>query len=238
MENERIRISAKNLGQLALTDYCPRCFWLKLKLNNKLPWQIFPGIFSTIDSYSKKITWQYFEKFNKLPTWFKPFGEFTGLVPVPGWSKFSIVDEQFNIKLTGVPDDIFIMVADGRYFIIDYKTAKFTENQDALLPMYMVQLNGYAHIFEKLKMGKIGGLGLCYYEPQGDAPTVAFETVLQEDGFVMPFRAHLKNIELRPEGIVLPLLKDVRMYADMETAPVGRDGCRDCGVLENVVGLL
>jgi len=30
--------------------------------------------------------------------------------------------------LTGVPDDIFIM-ADGRYFIVDYKTAKYTGNR-------------------------------------------------------------------------------------------------------------
>ena len=162
MNQDILQISAKNLGQLALSDYCPRCFYLKLKLQFKLPWQIFPGIFSTIDSYSKKITWQYFEKHKKLPTWFRPFGEFTGLVPVPGWSKFCIVDEKMGIRLTGVPDDIFIM-ADGRYFIIDYKTARFTENQDKLLGMYRVQLNGYAHIFEKLGMGKIGGLELCYY---------------------------------------------------------------------------
>lgn len=237
MEKERIRISAKNLGQLALPDYCPRCFWFKLKLGFKLPYQIFPGIFSTIDSYSKKITWQYFEKHKKLPTWFKPFGEFTGLVPVPGWSKFSIVDEQFNINMTGVPDDIFIM-DDGRYFIVDYKTAKFTDNQDQLLGMYRVQLNGYAHIFEKLKMGKVGGLGLCYYEPQGNAPTVSFETVLQEDGFVMPFKAYLKDIELDAEGIVLPLLKEVRRYADMETAPGNREHCGECKILGQMVGLL
>jgi hypothetical protein len=81
--NEPIRISDKNMGQLALHDYCPGCFWLKLILQFKLSWQIFPGIFSTIDSYSKKITWQYFDKFKKLPAWFNSFGEFVGLVPVP-----------------------------------------------------------------------------------------------------------------------------------------------------------
>ena len=237
MSNEQIRISAKNLGQLALPNYCPRCFWIKLKLNNKLPWQIFPGIFSTIDSYSKKITWQYFEKFNRVPPWFDPYGDFTGLVPVPGWSKFCIDVEQFNIQLTGVPDDIFIM-EDGRYFIIDYKTAKYTGNQDALLPMYQVQLNGYAYIFEKLGMGEIGGLGLCYYEPQGDAPTVNFETVLQDDGFLMPFRAHLKKIELDPEGVVLPLLKEVRRFGGMEKAPGGRDGCGDCEILSRIMSIL
>jgi hypothetical protein len=53
--SKQIRISAKNLGELALHNYCPRCFWLKLKLNNRLPFQIFPGIFSAIDSYTKDV---------------------------------------------------------------------------------------------------------------------------------------------------------------------------------------
>ena len=231
MNDELVRISAKNLGQLALPDYCPRCFWLKLKLQFKLPWHIFPGIFSTIDSFSKKITWGYFDKFKNVPTWFDPFGKFVGLLPVPHWSKFFIVDRETGIKLTGVPDEIFIM-ADGRYFIWDYKTARVSLLQDALLPLYRVQLNGYALIFERLGMGAVGGLGLCYYEPLGDAPTVNFETVLQEDGFVMPFRAHLKEIELRPEAVVRPLLKEVRRYSDMVDAPEGIGGCQDCEIVD------
>ena len=237
MEKQQIRISAKNLGQLALPDYCPRCFYIKLKLNNKLPWQIFPGIFSTIDSYSKKITWQHFEKFKTVPSWFESFGEFTNLYPVPGWSKFSIIDRQTGIMLTGVPDDIFIM-ADGRYFIIDYKTAKYTGNQDKLLGMYRVQLNGYALIFEKLGLGKVGGLGLCYYEPQADASNVDFQTVIQEDGFFMPFRAHLKEIELGSERIVRPLLKQVREMWDRDVVPEGRAGCGDCRQLELICNLV
>ncbi len=35
----------------------------------------------------------------------------------------------------------------------------------------------------------------------------------------MPFKAHLKKIELDAEGVVRPLLKEVRRYADMEQAP-------------------
>ena len=237
VEKEIIRISAKNLGSMAIPDYCPKCFYIKLKLNNKLPWQIFPGIFSTIDSYSKKITWQYFKKNKKLPPWFNQYGEFKGLLPVPGWSKFSIVDKETGIILTGVPDDIFIM-DNERYFIIDYKTARYTDNQDKLLGMYRVQLNGYALIFEKLEMGKIGGLGLVYYEPQGNAPVVSFETVIQDDGFVMPFVAHLKKIELDAEGIVRPLLKKVRDMVDRDVVPEGRVGCEDCRRMGEVVGML
>lgn len=97
-----------------------------------------------------------------------------------------------------------------------------------------MQLNGYALIFEKLGMGTVGGLGLCYYQPLGDAPIVNFETVLQDNGFSMSFKAHLKEIELRPEAVVLPLLKEVRRYSDMVDAPEGIGGCQDCEILDKL----
>jgi len=50
----QFRISAKTLGELALPDFCPRCFWLKLHAKH-LPLQIFPGIFSSIDAYTKRV---------------------------------------------------------------------------------------------------------------------------------------------------------------------------------------
>ncbi len=95
MNNETIQISAKNLGTLAMPSCCPRCFWLKL--NCKLPYQIFPGIFSSIDSYTKKITWGYYEKFNSLPDWFKPFGDFVMPVKAPGRNIFFVEDEATNV---------------------------------------------------------------------------------------------------------------------------------------------
>ena len=49
-----LRISAKALGELACADFCPRCFWLKLHAR-QLPFQIFPGIFSPIDAYTKRV---------------------------------------------------------------------------------------------------------------------------------------------------------------------------------------
>ena len=119
--NEQIRISAKNLGQLALPNYCPRCFYIKLKLGNKLPWQIFPGIFSSIDSYSKSICWTYYVKHKKLPPWFDKFGKFDCPIKVPGWNKFFLIDEKTNIKLTGIPDEI-VRKKDGSYAILGLKT--------------------------------------------------------------------------------------------------------------------
>ena len=64
-----------------------------------MPYQIFTGIFSTIDSYSKKIKGKYWEKYNKVPPWFGPFGNFTEPVKVPHFSKFSIIDKETNVQL-------------------------------------------------------------------------------------------------------------------------------------------
>ena len=51
---DQLRISAKNLGGLAKPDFYPRCFWLKSRAR-QLPFQIFPGIFSSIDAYTKRV---------------------------------------------------------------------------------------------------------------------------------------------------------------------------------------
>ncbi len=231
---DQIQISAKNLGILALQDYCPRCFWLKLKLQFKMPYQIFPGIFSSIDSYSKKITWNYYEKHKKLPPWFSEFGEFSKPIPVPGWSQFYLIDEETNIKLTGVPDDIF-QIEDGSYFIPDYKTAKYTANQDHLLPMYKVQLNGYSLIAESIGISPVSGVGLIYYEPQTDMTVDKLDQVLLDKGFRMEFKAHCLEVELKPEEVVKPLLAEVRRLADIRQSPEGRRGCGDCGLVSKMV---
>jgi hypothetical protein len=230
-----IQISAKTLGELATPDFCPRCFWIKL--NGKLPYQIFPGIFSSIDSYSKKITWNYYEKFGRLPDWFDEFGDFEKPVKAPGRSKFFIIDKATNIKLTGILDEI-VQKKDGSYFIIDYKTAKFTGKQDELLPMYEVQLNVYALIAEHCGLKPVSGLGLFYYEPQTDITTDDLESVLLDEGFNMPFKAYLLEIELNPEKMILSLLVKARKIADMKTAPKGNDDCKDCEKLNDILELL
>ena len=33
----QIRISATTLGELALQNSCPHCFWIKMRMGNKLP---------------------------------------------------------------------------------------------------------------------------------------------------------------------------------------------------------
>jgi hypothetical protein len=235
IEIEQIRISAKNLGELAMPNFCPRCFWVKL--NCKLPYQIFPGIFSSIDSYSKKITWGYYEKYGELPGWLKSFGDFDKPIKAPGRSKFFYIDEVANVKVTGVTDEI-VQKKDGSYFIIDYKTAKFTGTQDELLPMYEVQLNCYALIAEGCDLKPVTGIGLAYYEPMTALSTSNIAEYLLDDGFKMPFNAHLLPLELNPQGMIVPLLKEVRKLGDMRTPPDGVSECKDCPKLDDILKLL
>lgn len=239
INSQTLRISAKNLGILAQPDYCPRCFYLKLKLQFKLPFQIFPGIFSSIDSFSKKITWTYYDKFKKLPPWFSDFGQYVKPMQVPHYTQFFFVDEETNVELRGVPDEVFL-TKEEFYSIIDYKTSRYTDQQDKLLGMYKVQLNSYALIGERSEIfSPVGQLLLVYYEPHGGILEVEqLEEVLLEEGFNLPFSAHLMELDLNPEQIIKPLLREVRRLADREEAPKGSEFCEDCQRLGALITLV
>ncbi len=231
----QLRISGKNLGQLALPNFCPRCFWLRMKCGDKLPFQIFPGIFSSIDSYTKKVTNLHFERHNRIPRWFDGFGELGEPIQVPHYNRFNLVDPATNILLTGVPDEIFRR-ADGALFIADDKTARFTGHQDELMGMYVTQLNAYAVIAEHIGLGRVAGLGLVYHEPQTDLGPDGVDSVCAAGGFAMRFVAKLLPVELRP-AMIQPLLRRVREICDSPTAPAGRDGCEECRRLDRLIEL-
>lgn len=112
--------------------------------------------------------------------------------------KYDNIDEETNVQLTGVVDEI-LQRKDGSYFIVDYKTARFTANQDILLPVYKVQLNGYALIAEKCGLKPVTGIGLVYYEPQTNVTSDSLDLVLLDKGFHLPFKAHLLELELNPQ---------------------------------------
>jgi hypothetical protein len=222
----QLRISGKNLGQLALATFCPRCFWLRMRCGDRLPYQIFPGIFSSIDSYTKRVTTLHHRRHGRIPKWFEGFGDLGDPVSVPHHTEYRTVDQATDIRLSGVPDEMFRR-PDTSLFITDNKTARFTANQDELLPMYRTQLNAYAVIADRIGLGPVSGLGLIYHEPQTDIADVDLDSVCASDGFSMRFVAKLLPIDLRPDTIP-PLLRQVREICDKPTAPAGRDGCTDC----------
>ncbi len=230
--DEPIIISGKDIGALALNAFCPRCFWIRMRCNRKLPYQIFPGIFSSIDSFTKKVTNIHYEKNLSIPKWLRPF-DVVKPVKSPHYSKFYIIDETTNIKLWGTPDEVF-QRKDGSFFIVDYKTAKYTESQDDLLPLYEVQLNAYAYIGNRNQFNPVSGLGLVYYEPQTDLTSSNLDSILLVDGFHLPFRGKLHALPPNPDGIISPLLQKVRTIVDSVKSPDRKSNCKDCELVDQL----
>ena len=229
----KIRISGKNLGKFALPNACPRCLYLQLRTQVRLPYQKFPGIFNTIDRYTKIVTESWWSAHNQAPSWLREFGSIKCLLPTPHHATFFSIDLTTNVMLTGDPDAVCQM-QDGSLAILDYKTAKFTAGQDELLPIYETQLNSYAWLAEMLGMGKVSTLGLIYFEPLTDISTECIDDFADADGFSMKFSAKVLPLDLQLDRIP-PLLHQVRSIFDLAKAPTGRDGCRDCKLLDGLL---
>jgi len=218
-----------------MPDFCPRCFWLKLRLNNKLPFQMFPGIFSSIDSYTKNIIHGYFDQYQQFPSWLGGLGELKRYINPPHFSKFNIIDTKNDILLTGVPDGIFVKT-DASHIIVDYKTAKYTGTQDKLMPVYEIQLNAYALIGEEKGLHPVSGLTLIYMEPVTGKDATCDGSHCQDNGFAMDFSASIHPVSLAPERVP-PLLAQTRDIYEMQEPPDGLAGCKDCQLLEDMINI-
>lgn len=220
MKNE-IRISAKNLGALAMPDSCPRCFWIKNNLK-KFPWQIFPGIFSSIDSYTKKVVHHVFDTTGEPPVWIPEISDAKKYLKAMWHTKFFRLDTETGVTVSGIVDDLF-ECNDKSRIIVDYKTAKYTKNQDKLLPMYDGQLNFYAWIEEGFGNVVRPDLPLIYCEPQTD-PKPGCHV---ENGFNMPFA--VKTVNVKKNSDVIRSLLDRAADIVYGEIPLYEEGsCKDC----------
>jgi hypothetical protein len=204
-----------------------------MRCDHKMPYTIFPGIFASIDTYTKRMSRLHFARHERIPRWFDGFGDLGVPIKAPHHSRFKFVDAATNVMLTGDPDEVFRR-PDGSLFIVDDKCARFTGHQDELLPMYVTQLNAYALIAERTGLGRVTGLGLVYHEPVTDIGGDAIDSVCGDEGFSMRFVAKLLPIELHPT-MIPPLLARVREICDLPAAPVGRPDCEDCERVERLV---
>ena len=230
---DSFRISAKALGEVALSSFCPRCFWLKTHV--KLPYQIFPGIFSSIDSYTKRAVHSWFDMHGSAPAWMTGLGEVAAYAPAPHHSKFNILDAETNTLLTGGPDEILVL-RDGSHVIVDYKTAKYTGAQDSLFPLYETQLNAYALISEQCGPQPVSALALVYMEPVTDQAAAQADANHRSDGFAMGFAANVHPVNLNP-GMIYPLLRKAREVYGASTPPARRTGCSDCNLLDELIAV-
>jgi len=223
-----LKISAKNLGAVALEDFCPRCYWIKLKTNNKLPWQSFPGIFSSIDAYTKKCFHHIIDS-KKIPNWMQQAGDIVGYEIPPHWSKNLYLDEKSGITLSGIPDDIWVR-RDGTRMIPDAKTAMKSKTQDVLFPMYEIQ-----EIVYSILIDKNASLCLVYMEPQTSQEEAGRAII--DRGFVMPFSGVVVPVE-NDKSKVRRCLSITRDIYELSKPPEGRQGCKNCESLNGIIELL
>src|SRR5574343_1423460 len=102
-----LKISAKELGYLAMPDFCPRCFWFKRNAPDGLPFQIFPGIFSSIDSYIKNVVHEWFDRHGSLPSWMPGLASVKKYLKAPWYTKFKHMDHASGMTINGMVDDLF-----------------------------------------------------------------------------------------------------------------------------------
>ncbi len=229
-----LTISAKDLGALALPRFCPRCFWIRR--HYKLPYQTFPGIFSSIDRYVKNVVHRYFENEASLPGWFPTSERVVGLEQVPHYSKFLVTDPKSGVTLRGEPDDV-LRLEGNAYQIIDYKTARFSDGADALFPLYEVQLNAYAYIGRRTLFSPVSGLSLIYLDPDTDLDSFPEWLERSEETFTLGFTPKLRSVELQPESYIEELLQRAEEINAADAPPEATPGCRDCQAMEKLMGL-
>ncbi len=235
-----LRISARNLGALEMPGFCPGCFWLKLHVK-KFPFQIpMPGIFNSIDSYTKKVIHAVYDENSSLPTCLEGIGDVKGYVDRLHYTWYNHEDPETGVMLTGTPDDIFQLVDDS-YHIVDYKTARVTKTQDELFPLYLVQLNAYAYIAERLTdrggpFSPVSGACLVYFEPYTDIDDGELVDFAVSGGFDMRFKATVKPVEPKADEMIPPLLRRAREIYDQEQAPEHIEDCKDLELLNQLTG--
>ena len=141
-------------------------------------------------------------------------------------------DPETGVIVTGVPD-LILGLPDDRLAILDLKTARYSKHQDFLLPMYQVQLVGYALIAEGLGLGTVEALGLVYGEPPANDDDTGLDALVDDKGFSMPFKTTAEPIELN-RALIPPLLKRAKTLLEMENPPAPGEGCKECRLVEEM----
>ena len=237
-----VRVSGKTLAELAMSGTCPSCFRMKVYLNSldntykkKIPFQMpMPGIFANIDSHIKQVVKHCFESKKEMPCWFPDIGtKIISIEDPPGWQNFNIYIEKYDLTLTGALDVIF-KLEDGSYAFGDYKTARFSDTHDSLMPLYKAQLHAYMDIAKAKNIFQpVSKLFLIYAEP------IVFkieDNFYKTNDFEEIYKLHFKITE-KLFDIELDLTKNLLKKAIQilnGPYPKGMEDCPDCALRERL----
>jgi len=236
-----ISLSASEIGKPLLEDFCPRCFWFTKNFpieNNNPYFSPMPGIISIADYYIKTVVKWHMEKLNRLPSWIStelkdeyPELDFESAKQVkPARWEISLFNN--SVVLKGQADEI-LEFPDGSWFIIDYKLAVFTENQEKLLPMYEAQLNAYAYLANKTTNKQIAGLALVYLNPQYKNLEDEIIKKRAMDEFTFGFNPKVVPVEFKGSNWVESLCQNIFNILSSNNPPKGNPNCKGCTTLSD-----
>lgn len=226
-----IKAGVKTVAALAMPGQCRRCYWVKIQMNNKKPFDIFPKILNSMDTYQKRLMTEYAKQKDAFPPWCGDMGD---IAPYVNWipkERSTWYDEASDIQLTGYPD--CVLGNPRSMIVIDFKSAYFDHGQQAILPLYAAQVNGYADIIEWHGTGKVNMLQLIYMQPVIDLQGNDYLTRQKWSGYYLAFKPNPVPIA-REEGLTLRLLAEFRSLADMPHPPKGNPECKDCALLDQM----
>ena len=223
-----ITVSATRLAKLAKDNACDRCFWLDA--NVKLPYQRFPGVFSTLDRAGKEAVNRWVEVRNLPPPWLLSLGAIKRFLKPPHYSKFFFTHGDLLVRGEA---DLIALFEDDSLLIGDLKTASYTEKQEELLPMYGAQLGCYALAAEATKMGTVSKLGLIYCQPISKGIDA---DVLRTDGYATRFDALAMGVNRNDQRIYDLCDRAYNILAGPVPSP--SMDCEDCPKLDHIIHLI
>lgn len=232
-----IRINARNLGEMMLKDFCPRCFYLRYHcpVRSENPYYSpMAGILSILDSYIKRVVNEALRRERNLPDWMrKPLNDLEiveALVPKREKAFFE------DIEISGQPDAIW-RLKDSSVFIADYKTAQFGPSQETILPLYEAQLNAYSYLME-IKGETVRGLALVYFQPKTYKENDYVPFQISKTNLTLHFDCVVKFIDKWKREDIENLLRKAFSLLSLKEPPQGKEGCKACKELNEWLEVL
>ena len=226
-----MRLSVSDIGGIALKSFCSRCFWLKKKTKNQLPYRVPPpGIFANIESYMKKIVVNRVKN-HTVGDLIKELENTEKLVNSDNkfYEKFF---PELNCYIFGMPDSIFSNI-DNSFSIAEFKAARFTSAQMDMINQYELQLQAYAMLVRDYQIKPISKLLLVYFEPHISDSDIDVRSQ-EGDTISLDFSPFVHSVK-QNDFEVYSLLKTAVSIIQSDEPPQPSISCRDCNSLNNII---
>ncbi len=220
-----VKIAAKELGWLKMSDFCPRCLWLMQKhsLPEETVYASPPArVFRQFEEFVQRSIRKVMQQTGELPSWLTNAFR----TPLPSVPKIHEVHIQRtwlvkvgDAELTGRAD-ILCQLEDGTWLIADFK---LSQPSTKFVPFYETQLNAYAFLARRGQNLKVNHLALIYFE--FDERTVAMPSI---GGIMAQMKCTVQPVAVWRDEEVEALVKKMADLLSLDQPPEPKPNCHKC----------